>query len=402
MTNAVNLYIITALTVFFGKMRMTNNRQAPAIRRIVFHLNDLGHGGAQRFVSNLANRFAQDGCEVFIATEWYAEEEFAIDSRIRRVHVGLCEADERKGRIAQFLIRLQNLKRFVKKVKPDVLVPIAQSANYRGLMACGKSNIPVVISIRTDPKDHYERFGDAFMIRHYFPQAAGCVYQTEDQRAFFKPYLQEGTRIILNPVNPKYFDAPRLPREKSVVQHARIVGFKNHAMLIDAFLQVHAKHPDYVLKIFGPDDGDGTWQKLEAQIKEHHAESFVFLMGDSDTLEQEIPKGSVYAFSSDWEGLPNTLLEAMAMGMPIVATDCPCGGPRTVIEQDVNGLLVPVGDRDAMAAGIIRLIEDRALAERLGEQARQIRTRTDIDMIYSQWKDYLEEIVTGRKNSTAV
>ena len=367
--------------------------------RVVFHLNDLGHGGAQRFVSNLANRFAEDGCEVFIATEWYAEEEFAIDPRIKRVHVGLSEADEKKGRIAQFLIRLQNLKRFVKKVKPDVLVPIAQSANYRGLMACGNSDIPVVISIRTDPKDHYERFGDAFMIRHYFPKAAGCVYQTEDQRAFFKPYLQEGTRIILNPVNPKYFEAPMLPREKSVVQHARLVDFKNQPMLVEAFLQVHERHPDYVLRIYGPDSGDGTKQILEDFIRKNHAEAFVFLMGDSDTLEQEIPKGSVYAFSSDWEGMPNMLLEAMAMGMPIVATDCPCGGPKTVIEDGVNGLLVPIKDKDAMAAGILRLIEDREYAERRGEQAREIRNRTDIDMIYAQWKDYLEEIVRTKKRS---
>ncbi|MBR0172843.1 MAG: glycosyltransferase [Lachnospiraceae bacterium] len=367
------------------------------LNKIVFHLNDLAHGGAQRFVSNLANRFAEAEYEVYIATEWYAEEEFAIDPRIKRVHVGLSEKDEAKSRISKFLIRLRNLKRFAGEVKPDVLVAIAQSANYRGLMACGNSDIPVVISIRTDPKDHYERFGDAFMIRHYFPKAAGCVYQTEDQRAFFKPYLQEGTRIILNPVNPKYFEAPRLPREKSVVQHARIVGFKNHAMLIDAFMKVHEKHPDYVLKIYGPDDGDGTWQKLEAQIKDYGAESFVFLMGDSDTLEQEIPKGSVYAFSSDWEGLPNTLLEAMAMGMPVVACDCPCGGPKTVVEPEVNGLLVPVKDADAMAEGIMRLIEDPEFAGRLGENARKIRERTDIDGIFEQWKDYLEEIVKNKK-----
>lgn len=376
---------------------MTGNEQGQVIRRIVFHLNDLGHGGAQRFVSNLANRFAQENYEVYIATEWYAEDEFAIDPRIKRVHVGLSEADERKGRVAQFLIRLQNLKRFVQKVNPDVLVPIAQSANYRGLMACGKSDIPVVISIRTDPNGRYERFGDAFMIRHYFPKAAGCVYQTEDQRAFFKPYLQDGTRIILNPVNPKYFDAAYRQTDKSVVQHARIAEPKNHIMLIRAFLKVHEKHPDYVLKIYGPDAGDGAWQKTEALIREKQAERFVFLMGDCDAPEKEIPKGSVYAFSSSYEGLPNTLLEAMAMGMPVVATDCPCGGPKTVIAHEENGLLVPNDDEDAMADGILRLIENPELAKRLGENARKIRSRTDIDLIYSQWRDYLEEVVAKRR-----
>ncbi|MBQ4416713.1 MAG: glycosyltransferase [Butyrivibrio sp.] len=367
--------------------------------KIMFHLNDLAHGGAQRVVVNLADRFAAEGRDVILATEWYAEAEFPTDPRVKRIHVGLSEEEASRGRISRFFIRLNKLKRCVREVRPDVLVTFAQAANYRGLMACGKSDVPVVACVRTNPQGQYERFGDAFVIRRYFPRAAGAVFQTEDQRAFFRPYLPEGTRIILNPVDRKFFEAPRLPRENSVVQHARIADLKNHAMLIDAFVKVHKAHPDYVLKLYGPDSEDHTVAKLEAKIRHLQAESYVFLMGDTDAPETEIPKGSVYAFSSNLEGLPNTLLEAMAMGMPVVSTDCPCGGPRTVIEHGVNGLLVPVNDADAMADAILRLIEDRAFAERIGEQAREIRKRTDADMIFAQWKDYLETIVSERKRN---
>ena len=119
----------------------------------------------------------------------------------------------------------------------------------------------------------------------------------------------------------------------------------------------------------------------------------MLLMGASDELEKELPKGAVYAFSSDYEGMPNALLEAMALGMPVVATDCPCGGPRTVITHEENGLLIPVGDEKALALALNRLIEDRVLAERLGDEARRISERINESAILEQWKEYIEEIL---------
>ena len=186
--------------------------------------------------------------------------------------------------------------------------------------------------------------------------------------------------------------APQTVREQTIVHHARLAKMKNQALLIRAFLRVSETHPDYVLKIYGDDSGDGAKQELEALIAARHAEDKVFLMGGKVRFEEEIPKGAVYVFGSDWEGLPNSLLEAMAMGMPVVSTDCPCGGPATVIEDGVNGLLVPVGDEEAMAEAISRLIDDRVLAERLGENARKIREITNADAVFSQWESFLQSI----------
>jgi glycosyltransferase involved in cell wall biosynthesis len=115
-------------------------------------------------------------------------------------------------------------------------------------------------------------------------------------------------------------------------------------------------------------------------------------MGPSNNLEVEIPKGEVYAYSSDYEGMPNSLLEAMAMGMPVVSTDCPCGGPRTVIRDGENGFLIPVGDEDALADRICRLIEDKELAKSFGEKAKEIEKVASVEAIYEQWKEYLEGI----------
>ena len=328
------------------------------MQKIAFHLNSLQQGGAERVVSNLANRFAKEGYEVVIATEWYGTDEFALDQKVRRVHVGLTKEDENRSRISKMLRRIWYLRRFMKKEKPDVVVAFTRGVLYRALAAGIGTGIPVVISVRTDPVGHYDKKADKLRIPLLFPHAAGCVFQTEGAKAFFAPYLQENSRIILNPLNPKYVGVPEpAVRTKDVVQSGRLVDFKNQPMLIRAFLKVHEKHPDYALKIYGPDSKDGTKEILESIIHENHAEDFVKLMGGSNTLEKDLADAALYAFSSDWEGLPNALMEAMALGLPVVSTDCPCGGPKTLIEDGVNGLLVPIMDEKAMTDGILRLIE---------------------------------------------
>ena len=368
------------------------NRTNIPMQKIAFHLNSLQQGGAERVVSNLANRFAKEGYEVVIATEWYGTDEFALDQKVRRVHVGLTKEDENRSRISKMLRRIWYLRRFMKKEKPDVVVAFTRGVLYRALAAGIGTGIPVVISVRTDPVGHYDKKADKLRIPLLFPHAAGCVFQTEGAKAFFAPYLQENSRIILNPLNPKYVGVPEpAVRTKDVVQSGRLVDFKNQPMLIRAFLKVHEKHPDYTLKIYGPDSKDGTKEILESIIHENHAEDFVKLMGGSNTLEKDLADAALYAFSSDWEGLPNALMEAMALGLPVVSTDCPCGGPKTLIEDGVNGLLVPIMDEKAMTDGILRLIEDRELAERLGREARKISERANEDAVFEQWQTYLQE-----------
>lgn len=368
------------------------NRRNIPMQKIAFHLNSLQQGGAERVVSNLANRFAKEGYEVVIATEWYGTDEFALDQKVRRVHVGLTKEDENRSRISKMLRRIWYLRRFMKKEKPDVVVAFTRGVLYRALAAGIGTGIPVVISVRTDPVGHYDKKADKLRIPLLFPHAAGCVFQTEGAKAFFAPYLQENSRIILNPLNPKYVGVPEpAVRTKDVVQSGRLVDFKNQPMLIRAFLKVHERHPDYTLKIYGPDSKDGTKEILESIIHENHAEDFVKLMGGSNTLEKDLADAALYAFSSDWEGLPNALMEAMALGLPVVSTDCPCGGPKTLIEDGVNGLLVPIMDEKAMTDGILRLIEDRELAERLGREARKISERANEDAVFEQWQTYLQE-----------
>lgn len=363
------------------------------MNKVLFHLNCLERGGAERVVSNLANQFAREGYEVIVATEWEGEDEYSLDERVKRVHVGLKESDEKRSRLSKAVRRFVYLRQFILKEKPDVTVAFAYKAIYRALAATLFTKEKVIIAVRTDPVGHYDRIYDKVLIPVLYPHAAGAVFQTEGQRDFFPSYIREKSTIILNPLHEKYIEAGQAEhRDKTVVHSGRVVDFKNQDMLIRAFVKVHEKHPEYDLKIYGGDSYDGTWQILENTIREHQAQDYVTLMGSCDTLEKELVKGALYAFSSDWEGLPNALLEAMALGLPVVATDCPCGGPRTVIQNEVNGLLIPIKDPVALENAMNRLIEDRELAERLGKEAKKISGQLNASAITKKWENYIKQI----------
>jgi len=367
------------------------------MKRIVFHLNCLERGGAERVVANLSGQFAAHGYEVYIATEWQGEDEYEIDARIKRIHVGLDSRQERHGRVRKFLDRIENLRTFLRITRPDIVIAFARRANYRALTATIGMRMPVIISVRNNPIGYYDALSDKIQIALLFRRAAGFVFQTPDQRDFFPEYVRRRSRVILNPIGSQFIgNAMPQEREKVVVHSGRLVQFKNQCMLVRAFLQVHQKHPDYILKIYGQDSLDGTRQKLEQLIREHGAGEYVRLMGSSSTLEKDMARAAVAAYSSDYEGMPNVTLEAMALGLPVVATDCPPGGPRMVITPEENGLLVPVGDEQALAAAINRLIEDREFAERLGASAAQIGKRASSEVIFGEWQDYITEILEGR------
>lgn len=362
--------------------------------KIVFHINSLEQGGAERVVSNLAAQFVQDGYNVLIATEWQVENEFVIDKRIKRVHVGLHPEDESAPRVLKYYKRIRYLKDFLQKEQPDLLICFAKKVNYRGLIASIRTKIPVIVSVRTTPVGHYDSKADSLLIRWLFPKAAGCVFQTEGARDFFAQGVRENSRIILNPINDKYIGRSRQgQRTREIVHVGRLVDFKNQLMLIKAFAKVHEKYPEYTLKIYGGDSHDGTKERLESCIKECKVLENVVLKGASDDLAREIENAAFFVFTSDWEGLPNAVMEAMALGLPVISTDCPCGGPGTLIEHGVNGLLIPIKDQTALEQAMLLLIENPESAEQMGNNARKIQDRANAQAIYRQWKEYAEEVI---------
>jgi len=366
--------------------------------KIAFHLNCLAKGGAERVVTNLAGKFADEGFDVIVATEWTDEDEYTLSPKVRRVHVGLDKEDENKGRFYKYFKRVKNLHKFMQDEKPDVVIAFARLALFRALMAKKGTDSKVIISVRIDPYSDYVGLRNKFFIWKYMKRADGAVFQTDYIKGFFDKQLKDKSKIILNPITPKYIEASdiEVPKEKIIANAARLVDFKNQVMLVHAFAIVHKKYPDYKLLIYGPDGGEGTEDRIKEAIKEENLEGSCILMGGSDSLEKDLKKAEIFAYSSDYEGMPNALMEAMALGLCCISTDCRGGGARQIIRNKENGLLVPVGDKDALADGIIYLIEHKDVAQKYADNAKKIKDIASIDAVYKEWNEYIREVV-GKK-----
>lgn len=362
------------------------------VRKIMFHLNSLGKGGAERVVSLLANEFVKYGVEVVIATEWQAEEEYEVEKTVRRIHAGLLKEDETASRLAKQWIRIRNLRKVLLKERPDVLISFCVKANYRAMMASTGTGIPVIVSVRNDPKIDYVGRANGVMNKVFLNRAAGCVFQTEEAKEFFDEVLQKKSRIICNPVNEKYLKADRKTPMKKIVCVGRLVAQKNQMLLVNAFEKILQTYPDYHLYLYG----DGSDNECKDELLKYVSgklEKQVHFMGLSNTLEKDMADAAMFVLPSNYEGMPNALMEAMALGLPVISTDCPCGGSRYWISSGKTGQLVPVKNAEAMAEAIKYYIKNPKEAEKMGMNARERLKEATLDKVFEQWNRYIFEVL---------
>lgn len=361
----------------------------------MFHLNSLGKGGAERVVSLLANEFVKNGVEVTIATEWYSEEEYDLDAKVKRVHAGLSEEDETASRLAKQWIRVRNLRKVLQEERPDVLISFCVKANYRAMMASTGTGIPVIVSVRNDPKIDYVGKANSIMNKLFLNRANGCVFQTQEAKDFFDEVLQKKSVIICNPVNEKYLRAERKASSKKIVCVGRLVAQKNQMLLVNAFEKILGKYPDYHLHLYGDGSDDECKEELLKYVSKKLDEQ-VHFMGLSSTLEKDMADAAMFVLPSNYEGMPNALMEAMALGLPVISTDCPCGGSRYWITHGTTGQLVPVKDVEAMAKAMEYYIDNPIEAERMGANAKERLKEATMDRVFEQWDRYISNVLSQR------
>jgi glycosyltransferase involved in cell wall biosynthesis len=177
-------------------------------------------------------------------------------------------------------------------------------------------------------------------------------------------------------------------RQPVVLSVGRLSGQQAHARLIDAFAPIAERHPAWQLRICGTGPQEGP---LTKRIEERGLVGRVLLQGDMRDIEREYAQASVFALSSRHEGFPMVLLEAMSRGVPIVSMDCPTG-PRELIENGRNGLLTPADDVDGLTQGLLALIEDPQLRQRLADGGLKTAQDFAIPRIAEQWRQLLAHL----------
>jgi glycosyltransferase involved in cell wall biosynthesis len=294
-------------------------------------------------------------------------------------------------------MRIASLRRAIAKSRPDVVLSFLDTTNIVTLLATRGMRIPVVVAEHTDPsRKSIGRWEP--LRRRLYPRADQVVVLSEQSLAFFPDRVRARAAIMPNPitVSPPGAPAPASGR-KRLMALGRLGPEKGFDLLIDAFARIAAAHPEWDLVIWG----EGPLRsRLEARRDRLGLTGRITLPGRTATPHDELRNADLFVMSSHREGFPMALGEAMACGLAAVSTDCE-SGPRQLIRDGVDGLLVPPGDPDALAAALSRVMGDDELRARLAARAPEVLERFGLERIMARWDELFAGLETARHGAQA-
>ncbi len=340
-------------------------------KKIFFVIGAMGGGGAERVALLLANHFSQDNYDVSIVT-------FTTGKRQYENRCRILPLNETKT-----ITQIIQLSRLFRRNRPDIIVAFEYHVAMKTIMATRGVKAKVIVSERNDPN----RLNSLLKRKArniLFRAADSLVCQTKEAASCFPKAVQKQARIIANPVKSglPVWDSENC--RKVIVNFCRLNKQKNLPLLIRAYRLVHKEYPDFKLLIIG--DGEEK-DHLQALVSRHGMAENITIMPFMDDVHSLVSSCMIYVSTSDFEGLSNSMLEAMAMGMPVISTDCPAGGAREWIRHYDNGMLIPVNDPAAAARSIIEVIRNRDLRIKIGRNAYMIRERLAVYRIAQQWQE---------------
>lgn len=339
-------------------------------------------GGAERVIAQLANYFTEKDISCRIITTENGEVMYPLHEKIDIVAIG----KKSNNKVIDRILRYKTIRIVVQKNKPDVVLTMPEDTGIYAILALIGTGIPVYVSERNNPWVMPDVKITRLLRKVAYPFAQGIIFQTQMAKSFFPQYIQKKGVVLQNPVDATRIPEPYIGERKKVFSAVgRLEPQKNFPMLIRAFSEFHKREKDYKLVIYG----EGRERiNIENLIKELHLENSVSLPGRNKDVLNCINDCAAFILSSDYEGMPNALIEAMCMGMPVISTDCPSGGPREIIENEKNGLLIPVNDELRMTQAMFNIIKDGDSCL-LGQNAYKIGKHLMDASVFEDWKNVL-------------
>lgn len=354
------------------------------MKRIFFVTRSLSAGGAERVIVQLANSFTKENIECTIITLNNDKAFYDINNQINQYPIGKLSTN----RIIDKIKKYKTIREYVKLNKPDIVLSLPEDVGIYVIPSLIGTGIPVVVSERNNPWVMPWKKVTRLFRKIFYPFAKGIIFQTEEAASFFSKKIQKKGIVLPNPLDLGRIPEPiSSPKRKEIVGAGRLESQKNFPLLIKSFANFYKKYPDYSLTIYGEGTLKDELKSLAASLLPAKAYSF---KGNSQDLLNEINGASMFVLSSDYEGMPNVLIEAMALGLPVISTNCPSGGPAKLIQNGINGILTRVGDEKELSAAMVRLIEDNKLRNKISKNALKIRDILDSDRVSKQWREYLE------------
>lgn len=357
--------------------------------KILFTCNRVGTGGAERVICNFANRMVKDGNEVrIVCLDILDGFYYPLEKEIRIV-----ELDTRYKTRNNFLNRkiagLKNLYKLyytLKSEKPDMVISFYTRQNCYSILVCSLLGIPIIAAER----DHFFTIDsklNAIMRRIFYPHASGFIHQTNWAKDYLRKHCKINCQDIILP-NPVWFSnyPKRQLVPKRIIAVGRLDEQKNYQGLIRAFKNVSLKIPEAELYIYGEGRLRNELEKLIAQL---NITDQVHLVGITKDVISCYAQADIFVLFSHGEGYPNVLMEALALGVPCISTNCPIGGPADMINDGQNGTLVECNDEVGLSEKMITLLLDEKLKEKYSANAVNIRETNSFEQVYNNLMEFI-------------
>lgn len=358
------------------------------INRILFVIGIVGNGGAERVIVALANKLIENNIEVGIVTIYSKRQDYELDSRINLKHI----TANNKIKIFRPIERIVKLRKYIKDYNPNCVISFLADVNVHSIFACWNSNIPLIVSERNDPYQDPNQKWVRRLRDFLYNRVDGLVLQTNDAKGYFENKISKKVSqiVIPNPLTPNlpYFTGNI--KNNRLITACRLNTQKNLTMMIDSVKIVNQRGIDCYLDIYG----DGPLKnELINYIKRENLENKVQLKGFTTRIHEEMLLSKAFLISSNYEGISNSMLEALAIGMPVVATDCPIGGAKMFIKNKINGWLTQIGNTQEFSDAIVDVLNCYESSIKIGKEATKIRNILNVDIICEKWLDFVQNII---------
>ena len=359
--------------------------------KILFFLPALNSGGAERVVATIANTLSSNGDQVEILTLNTDVSFYSIDENV--TIVGMNETISKSGlkrKLTIPFIEIARRNKFISEVKsykPDIVISFLYTTNVLSLLAKNKISSPLIISERSDPT-HYGSM-QQYICKKLYPKSDRIVCQGNVVANYYKKQNGRCT-VIPNPLNEKSVGTYQKTKSNKIVTVGRLIAAKNHALLIDAFYEVKDEFPDSILEIYG--EGE-LRQTLQEHINSLGLSNRVFLPGSKQNIVAELNDAACFVLSSDFEGFPNVLIEAMATGIPVISTDFPSGIARELITDGDNGFLIETGNKNQLIEALKKILSDKELQITFAEKNLDVLEKYSELNIAHLWKSLCEDVI---------
>lgn len=356
--------------------------------KIILSFGTLGQGGAAQVCANLSYPLCNTFDSVVLVTwaDWPQFNEF--DQRARWYCV-----EKEAGGTNEFK-RMKWFRKFVKVEKPDMILSFLEPWNLRVLVSTMGLGVKTVVAERNEPHSVNKYWIMDQVEKLIYRLSDGILVQTPTIKKFFNGVLENRTTIIYNPVNIEkemVGKAINTPKSKRIISVARLMPQKNHDILIKAFAKFSKKHPEYTLTIYG--EGP-LMEDLKLLSKKENVAETVFLPGPSKTIHKDILDADMMCLVSVREGMSNSMIEAMCLGLPCICTKV--SGAVDLIEDGENGMLVNIGDINELAEKMSSLADNQDLKNKICRNAIELYNILNKEKIYNEWISYINKCLTTK------